>query len=224
MKFGGDIFVIPHGCPEIREYKEIWNIFQTPYLIFGYGFGFKYKGVEVAIDAVKYLKENDPKFKNILYVYACSESETSKGINNNYYNSLVDKMEKENLTENILLLKGFLQPEILDVYLKTVKMVIFPYVSDPIDGVFGSSGAIKIAMSYNIPVIASKSHLFDDVDGHVIRAEDYKELATEIDKIFSNSTYRQETIDKAHDYINKNTWKLCSDKYIDVVNKITNFI
>lgn len=219
-KFRGNIFVIPHGCPDVKQYEEVWNIFQTPYLLFGYGFGFKYKGIEVAIDAIKYLKDTDPKFQNILYIYVCSESETNKGIHDNYYSILSEKVEKENLQDNVLLIKGFLEPEMLDIYLRTVKMVLFPYVSDPKGGVFGSSGAIKIAMSYNIPVIASTSHLFDDVDGYVLRANDYKELANEIDKLFSDGNYREKTINNAHEFISNNTWSISSDRYIDVIKQI----
>jgi glycosyltransferase involved in cell wall biosynthesis len=220
LKFKGNVFVIPHGCPEVKKYEEVWNIFQTPYLIFGFGFGFKYKGVDIAIDAIKYLKETDEKFKDILYVYVCSESDTNKGIHEYYYNTLSEKVEKEGLEDNVLLIRGFLEDEMLDVYLKTVKMVIFPYISDPTNSVFGSSGAIKIAMSYNMPVIASKSHLFDDIEGYAIRIGDYKELATEIDKLFSSEDYRKQFIDKAHDYIEENTWKKSAERYFNVIKEV----
>jgi glycosyltransferase involved in cell wall biosynthesis len=220
LKFKGNVFVIPHGCPEVKKYEEVWNIFQTPYLIFGFGFGFKYKGVDIAIDAIKYLKETDEKFKDILYVYVCSESDTNKGIHEYYYNTLSEKVEKEGLEDNVLLIRGFLEDEMLDIYLKTVKMVIFPYVSDPTNSVFGSSGAIKIAMSYNIPVIASKSHLFDDIEGYAIRIGEYKELAIEIDKLFSSEDYRKQFIDKAHDYIEENTWKKSAERYFNVIKEV----
>lgn len=220
LKFKGNVFVIPHGCPEVKNYEEVWNIFQTPYLIFGFGFGFKYKGVEIAIDAIKYLKETDEKFKDILYVYVCSESDTNKGIHEYYYNTLAEKVENEGLEDNVLLIRGFLENEMLDIYLKTVKMVIFPYVSDPTNSVFGSSGAIKIAMSYNMPVIASKSHLFDDIEGYAIRIGDYKELAAEIDKLFSSEDYRNQVIDKAHDYIEENTWKKSAERYFNVIKEV----
>jgi glycosyltransferase involved in cell wall biosynthesis len=219
LKFKGNVYVIPHGCPDITEKKEIYNIFQTPYLIFGYGFGFKYKGVETAIDAIEHLVKGDPKFKNLLYIYVCSESENNKGIHANYYDILFNKVKEAGLQNNILLLKGFLEPELLDTYLRTVKMVIFPYVTDP-NGVCGSSGAIKIAMSYNIPVIASTSHLFDDVEGYVLRTSDHFELAKEIDKIFSNGNYREEVIYKAHTFIKNNTWPISADRYLNVIREI----
>ena len=218
--FKGNVFVIPHGCPETKEYQEIWNIFQIPYVIFGFGFGFKYKGIDTAIDAIKYLKDTDSKFKDILYIYVCSESDTNKGVHDNYYTMLSEKVEKEGLEDNIILIRGYLEDDMLDTYLKTVKMVIFPYIQDSTNSVFGASGAIKIAMSYNIPIIASKSHMFDDIEGYVPRATDYKELAEEIDKIFSDSKYKQKVIDDAHTYITNNTWKITAQRYLDVINKV----
>lgn len=216
MKFKGNIFVIPHGCPDINDGEEVFNIFRNPYLLFGYGFGFKYKGIETAIDAIKYLKEKDSKFKNILYIYVCSESENNKGVHEKYYNKLYKKVKYNQLENNILLIKGFLQPEILDIYLRTVKMVIFPYITEP-HGVYGASGAIKIAMSYNIPVIASKSRLFDDVDGYVTRIDDYLSLAKEIDNLFSDNNYKEQIVSKAHEYISNNTWDIATDKYLETI-------
>jgi glycosyltransferase involved in cell wall biosynthesis len=222
IKFKGNIFVVPHGCPPVKKYDEVWNIFQTPYLLFGFGFGFKYKGVEVAIEAIKYLKETDEKFKNILYIYVCSESDTNKGIHEYYYNILHSKVEEYGLEDNVLLIRGFLEDSMLDIYLKTVKMVVFPYISDKNNSVFGSSGAIKIAMSYNIPVIASKSNLFDDIDGYAIRISNYKELASEIDKLFRSEDYRKEAIQNAHNFINDNTWEKSAERYFNAIVSVLN--
>lgn len=185
-------------------------------------FGFKYKGIDVAIDAIKYLKDTDAKFKDILYIYVCSESDTNKGIHDNYYDMLSEKVEKEGLENNIILIRGYLEDNMLDTYLKTVKMVIFPYIQDANNSVFGSSGAIKIAMSYNIPIIASKSHMFDDIEGYVPRTLDYKELAEEIDKIFSDSNYREKVINDSHTYIKNNSWKITAQRYLDCINEVKN--
>ena len=78
--FQGKINVIPHGCLGVNNKGELWNIFKNPYTVFGYGFGFKYKGVDMAIDSIHYLKNNVDKFKDILYIYICSESENNKGV------------------------------------------------------------------------------------------------------------------------------------------------
>lgn len=216
LKFKGKINIIPHGCPEVNQAEALFNTFKTPYLIFGYGFGFKYKGVENAIHAIAHLKESDPKFKNILYIYACSESENNLGIHQNYYHDLNRLVLEKGVEDNVILIKGFVEPVLLDIYLRTAKMVVLPYVNDP-GGVRGSSGAVKIAMSYNIPVIASNSHLFDDVDGSIIRANDYLELAEQIDKVFSDKNYRDEMVEKAHAYISANTWEISAERYLGVL-------
>src|SRR5205814_2077798 len=63
-----NIFVIPHGCVKIPEQDELWNIFQTPYAIVQFGFGFYYKGVDTALEAIAHLKKTQPnKYKDIFY-------------------------------------------------------------------------------------------------------------------------------------------------------------
>jgi glycosyltransferase involved in cell wall biosynthesis len=209
-----NINVIPHGCLDICEDEELWNIFQNPYIVFGYGFGFKYKGVDVAIDAIAHLKNSDPKFKDILYVFICSESNKNEGIHNSYYDFLTEKVTTLNLEDNVILIKGFMDEKILNLYLRLMKIIIFPYIMEENNCVYGSSGAIKIAMTHNVPVIASNSHLFDDLDTVVPRITNYIELATEIDKIFSNWEYKDKLIKDNHDYITNTSWKKVSEMYI----------
>lgn len=219
FKFKGNLFVIPHGCPSINKSSPIFNTFKRPYLLFGFGFGFKYKGVEMAIDAIKYLRDTNSKYKDILYIYACSESKNNMGIHENYYNLLSDKVLSLGLQDNVLIIKNFLEPELLDIYLRIVKMALFTYTTEQ-SGVFGSSGAVKIAMSYNLPVIASKSHLFDDIAGSVTQIDNHKLLAQQINKIFSSSVYANELIDKAHSYVKENSWAISAGKYIEVINSL----
>ncbi len=38
-----------------------------------------------------------------------------------------------------------------------------------------------------------------------------------MDKIFSNSKYKQELIDKAHEYIKNTPWSKCAESYIEVI-------
>lgn len=217
--YSGNVTVIPHGCPAINTQAPVYNIFKNPYLLFGYGFGFKYKGVEMAIEAIKFLKDTDSRYKDILYIYACSESENNKGIHDNYYNLLSEKVKAMGLETNVLLVKGFLEPTMLDIYLRTVKMALFTYVTEP-SGVYGASGAIKIAMSYNLPVIASQSHLFDDIAGYVPRAANYKDLADNIDKLFIDRATRDKQINKQREYIKFNSWDKVTDRYVDVIKAV----
>ena len=217
--FSNNVVVIPHGCPMPSTKGELWNIFQNPYVLFGYGFGFKYKGVEIAIEAISILKK-DPKFENIFYMYCCSNSVNNDGIHNAYYDSLIKKVEELGVQDNVMIKKGYLSEEILENYLRTVKMVLFPYVMEPENTVYGSSGAIKIAMSHNVPVIGSVSHLFDDLDGVIPRINGAVELAQEIDNIFSSHEYWEELLQRNRDYITKYNWDNIGDSYLQAIADI----
>jgi glycosyltransferase involved in cell wall biosynthesis len=211
-----NITVVPHGCLPISENEELWNCFQTPYVIFQFGFGFFYKGVEVALDAIHHLKTTDPKFKNIFYCYLCSESDHCGNIHQNYYQHLQDKIEKLGLRDNVVILRGFYSDQELDYFLRTVKIAIFPYVTDLNNVVYGASGAIRIAMKNNLPVIASQSHLFDDLEGVVPRPKGHLALAHEIDKIFSDEKYKIQIMQQSAEFLKQNSWESVADKYLEV--------
>lgn len=214
------INVIPHGCLPLSNQKELWNCFQTPYVIFQFGFGFFYKGVEVALEAIHHLKNTDPKFENIFYCYLCSENGHCNNIHENYYQHLQDKIEKLGIRENVTILRGFYSDQELDYFLKTVKVAIFPYVTDSNNVVYGASGAIRIAMKNGLPVVASQSHLFDDLEGVVPRPKGHLALAYEIDKIFSSETYRNSLIENSKKFLEENSWEIVAEKYMDVFEDI----
>ncbi len=212
-----NIFVIPHGCVQFQdEIGELWNIFQTPYAIVQFGFGFFYKGVDKVLDAVHHLKLNDPKFKNIFYCYLCSENDHTSFVHTQYYDFLMNKIKELQIEDNAVIIKKFQTEKTINNYLRTAKLALFPYVGDPKNMVYGASGAIRVAMANNIPVIASDCHQFDDLEGVVPRPNDYLSLAREIDKVFSNESYRNELLLKSKKYIEQNTWDITADRYLDL--------
>lgn len=215
-----NVYVVPHGCVENPKCEELWNIFQTPYAIVQFGFGFYYKGVDRALDAIAYLKKADPKFNDIFYCYLCSQNDNTSYVHEHYYNFLLEKIEELNLGNNVVIIKGYHSEEIINNYLRTAKLAIFPYTPDPTNIVYGASGAIRIAMANKIPVLASESHLFDDLEGIVPRPNNHLSLAKEIDEIFSNWKYRKAILDKSENFIKENTWDKVANKYIEVFRKI----
>lgn len=215
-----DIFVIPHGCVEFDDKGELWNIFQTPYTIVQFGFGFFYKGVDKVLDAIHYLKNSDNKFKNIFYCYLCSDNFHTSVVHAQYYDFLLKKIEELDLHDNAVIIKKFQTEQIIKSYLRTAKIAVFPYVSDPKNTVYGASGAIRIAMACGTPVIASNCHQFDDLEGIVPRPGTALELAKVIDEIFSNEKYRQSVIAKSSEYISENNWDITADRYINLFYSI----
>ena len=215
-----EIHVIPHGCIEINEKEELWNIMRSPYTIMQFGFGFEYKGVERAISAIAHLKRNDTKFENILYFFLWSTNSHNLANQNEYYDKLISLAEKEGVRDNITILRKYQSDRMLSLYLRLAKMVIFPYVINGDNKVYGASGAIRIAMAHGKPVIASDSHLFDDLQGIVPRPSNHLELAEVIDSIFSDDEKRDEVVKRSLDYVKTHSWDYSADKYLELYEKI----
>ena len=211
-----NICVIPHGCVQHEGVVENWNITHTPHAIMQFGFGFNYKGVDLALEAVaKLLREQPDKYGDIHYCYLCSESPHVKNVNNVYYQKLLKQIEELGLTGHAMIIRGYQTEDVLNQYLRTYKLAIFPYITDPKNVVYGASGAIRLAMANKIRTIASSSHMFDDVEGVLARPSGSDELAAAIDAAFSDSKdEKRRNIEKASDYVAANTWPNVADRYL----------
>lgn len=214
------IHIVPHGCDYFEDKTELWNIFQNPYTIMQFGFGFEYKGVERALEAVAYLKKTDPKFKNIYYYYLCSSSNYNSAIHVDYYNKIQKMISSLDLKENVSIIPKYQTDHMINMHLRLAKIAVFPYVIREGNRVYGSSGAIRIAMANKRPVIASESNLFDDLEDIVPRPSNAIELAKEIDEIFSNDEYRKSIVEKSYQYTLNNSWSNSAAKYIETYHEI----
>ncbi len=215
-----NIFVIPHGCVDFGEIKPNYNQFGVSYPIVQFGFAFSYKGVDVALDAIHLLKKRNSKFNNIFYCYLCSESSHAKNTHYKYYREIRDKVDQLNLKDNVSIQRGFFSDNELNQFLRTARLCIFPYQTDPNNIVYGASGAIRIAMANGNPVIASHSHMFDDLEGVLPRPGNAGELANEIAKVFNDGKYKQGLLDKQRKYIIENSWEVTADRYLKVLKEI----
>ena len=215
-----DVHVIYHGCVEYKDKGELWNIFQEPYVICAHGFGFSYKGVDVAIEAIAHLKKTQDKFKDIFYCYLCSESPHTKTIQQEYYNHLSNKVSELGLEDNVTIMRGYLSEQHICNFMRTAKLAVFSYKTDGDNIVYGASGAIRNAIACGIPTIASDHPHFSEFEGVIPRPTNAIELAAEIDKVFSDEQYRQDMVKHGLDFIRDNNWDVTADKHIDVFRKI----
>ena len=214
-----NIYVVPHGCVKFENVQEIYNNCYNPYTIMQFGFGFEYKGVERALDALSILKK-DPKFANIFYFMLISENDFNGRAHLEYYQRLLKKIDDLGLQKNVALYRKYQTEQMLNYYLRLAKMAIFPYINNPNNIVFGASGATRIAMANKIPVVISESHMFDDLEGILPRPDSPEALAKTIDEIFSNSTYRETIVHKSQTFIDEHSWNRVADQYLDVYRQI----
>lgn len=217
----GRVFVIPHGCVQMPDTAELWNTWNVEYPIVQFGFGFEYKGVDVALEAIKLLKEkHGNKYDNIFYTYFCSDSPHVRNVISANVAKLREQVAAMGLENNVSIIQGFQTDKAINNILRTSRMALFPYKTDPNNTVYGASGAVRIAMANGVPVIASNSHMFDDLDGVLPRPANAAELATAIDHIFSDGKARQRLLEGSARYLTDHSWDRVADMYLDAFRSI----
>jgi glycosyltransferase involved in cell wall biosynthesis len=215
-----DVFVVPHGCVVYKDHDALWNIFQNEHTVIQFGFGFEYKGVDMAVEAIRILKETNPKFQDIFYCYMCSESNHTRLLQEKYYAQIREQVRRSGLEDNVVVLRGYLTEQHLCNFMRTAKLAIFPYKNNPNNVVYAASGAIRKALANGTPTIASDSHLFDDLEGILPRPATAEDLAREIELAFTNETHRQDLSRKGLKFVTDHTWDSVADKHIEVFQKI----
>lgn len=209
-----NICVIPHGCDTKLNQDKLWNIYKTEHTFIQQGFGLRYKNFEWSIKAAAILKQ---KYPDIFFTGLISETPFAKEEHNIYYNELLELIDKNNLQGNIGLIRGFQTDAIIDSYFKTNRVAVFPYMSAPGSEVFGSSGAVRLAITAGVPAITSNIHHFEDTPS--IKIKSIEELAKEIDRLFSDKNLQQEQIKKQNKFAEDNSWAKIAEKYAKVLEK-----
>lgn len=205
------IHIVEHGCYPITSYNRLWNIYKSEHTFIQQGFGFHYKGMPTSIKAAHILKN---KYKDIFLTILFSESPYNKVGHQLYYEELMALIEKLDLQENIGIIRGYQSEEVIDAYYRTNKVAVFPYESEPQHLVYGSSGAIRLAASKQLPVISSNIPHFIGFPSIKINNED--ELANAIDKLFASPEATKEQTTKQNVYIEDNSWDKIALKYINI--------
>lgn len=210
-KINGKVYVIPHGCYVNNNSSKLWNMYKSNNTFVQVGFGLRYKSFEDSIIATSLLKK---KYKDVFFTAIFSESPFSKYEHQLYYNELVDLIEKLDVKDNVGIVRGFQSDVCLDAYFRTNKVAVFPYKSHPEHEVFGASGAARLAMSKGLPVVTSNINHFSDLN--TIKVTSPKQIAEELDKLFSNSSAIEEQIKIQNEFIVENSWENVAKKYISI--------
>lgn len=204
------VYVIPHGCYTYNN-ERLWNFYKSEKTFMQFGFGFRYKGWENAIQAVAILKQ---KFPDTFFTGLFSESPYAKVEHQIYYNELMNLVETLNLTENVAIIRGYQSDAAIDSFLRTNQATLFPYVSHPEHEVFGASGAARMAMSKGLPVITSSVNHFSDLN--TIKADTPEEIAIALEKCFTDKKFKEDQISKQNEYLTENSWEKIGLRYISL--------
>lgn len=208
-----EIKVIPHGCVEFEDTDRLWNIYRTNNTMIQFGFGFEYKGWEVAIEAVEILKE---KYPDVFYLMLFSESQFVMDHHEAQHERIRQMIKDRDLEDNVAIVRGFQTDEAINHFLRTARVAVFPYTANPEHVVYGSTGAARIAMGNHTPVVVSKVPLFYDLEGVVPRAGNAEELAEEIAKFFDDWKYYRRIMEKEAQFVRENNWEISAKRYLDI--------
>jgi glycosyltransferase involved in cell wall biosynthesis len=210
-KINAKVHVIPHGCYQAGDQKKLWNNYKSQHTFVQQGFGFTYKNFASSIRATALLK---PKYPDIFFTALFSESPHAKMDHQMYYNELSRLVKELELQENVAIIRGFQSDNVVNTYLRSNQVAVFPYLSVPGHEVFGASGAARLAMAAGVPIISSNLAHFSDLP--TIRADTPECIAEELDKLFCDATLRKQQIEKQNQFIIDNSWANVAKRFIDI--------
>jgi glycosyltransferase involved in cell wall biosynthesis len=201
------VSVIPHGCDTLDK-SQLWNFYQSEHTFIQSGFGFRYKNFEHSIRAAALLKE---KYSDVFFTAVFSESPHNQAQHQLYYNQLIDLVEQLGLQNNVAIVRGYQSEAVMKSYLKTNKVAVFPYASEPQHLVYGASGSARTAFAANICVISSNIPHFSDLP--TIKAETPEEIAKHLDRLFSDPVAVKTQLDRQHKHLIEYSWAKTGEKY-----------
>jgi glycosyltransferase involved in cell wall biosynthesis len=218
------ITVIPHGTDifvgtpdEPRPIVELFNTWHNSHVIFHPGFLFDYKGHLRMLEVISRLK---PKYPHIQYVIQGSMNPRNACEHDNLYNTLTSSIKEKNLADNVTINTGFINQAALLSFVRTAKLCVLPYVSNPEHDVYATSGIARLIMATSTPLITSDVHLFDDLDGYVLKAHDNDEFVRYIDEVFTDWKIGAEQVTKRPEFIRQTNWKVVANKTFDLYQRI----
>jgi glycosyltransferase involved in cell wall biosynthesis len=207
----GNVFVVPHGCAQVDDATRLWNFYKSEHTLVQWGFGFRYKAFEKAIETTYVLKQ---KYPDVFFTALFSESPFNMVDHQVYYDELMRRVDALDLRMNVAIIRGYQSDQSLDSYLRTNKVAIFPYVSTPSHEVFGASGAARYAMSKLLPIVTSNVNHFSDLP--TLKGDTAEQLAEAIDHVFSNPLAYKAQVDRQVAYLTDNSWKNVAQRYVEL--------
>lgn len=219
------VMMIPHGVPNIKFQdqtiaKKNCNL-ENRLVISTFGLIGPGKGIEYAIESFVSIKQ---KYPTVLYlVIGKTHPNIIATEGEKYRDSLIKKIEKLGLSDNVLFVNRFVDIEEYINYLLATDIYLTPYPNPE----QVTSGTLAYAMSagrvcVSTPYIYAKE-LLKDGHGVLIPFNDSKVLAQKIVKLFSSEKDKREMELKNHLYTRAMIWENVSKKYsetfLNIINK-----
>ncbi len=193
-----------------NEIYDLYGLDKKKKYILMFGIVRKYKGLEYAIKAMKFLNKTDYSDYQLLVV-------GEVWINLRKEKGLIYKYGLEN---KIIFIDKFVPDGHILPFFKIAEIIIYPYSSAT------QSGSLNFALSATKPIIATKVGGFkeilkDQVNGLLIPPKDPLKLANAILKLIENQELAKKIAENGNKYFqNNSSWKIIIEKMLNVIKII----
>ncbi len=210
--------VIPHPCLSPRKIhldsvsaKESLNLPADSKLVTIFGFLGKYKGHDIAIEAMKKLPEN---------YYLALVGGMHPEAKDSFLDSLVHTIPQE--LQSRIRITGWVDRETADRYFAATDICLAPYRADT---ELSGSGAITWALSSGKPVIASKVDAFQNVNRigdcmFMFTPGCVGELSWAIQKIANDALLSQMLVNRATEFCVSHSWDAAVSDVIHIYEQV----
>ena len=193
-----------------NEIYELYGLNKKKKYILMFGIVRKYKGLEYAIKAMKFLNKTDYVDYQLLVVGEI-------WVNLRKEKGLIYKYGLEN---KIIFIDKFIPDGHILPFFKIAEIIIYPYTNAT------QSGSLNFALSTTKPIIATtaggfKEILIDQVNGLIIPPKDPLKLANAILKLIENQELAKKIAENGNKYFqNNSSWKIIIEKMLKAIKII----
>ena len=214
------VLTVKHGITERKNIteritpkvaKEKLGLPVNSKILSIFGFVSSYKGYEVAIKSLKYLPED--------YYLAIIGGSHPYAKNDTTVDHILNIVFKYKL-ENRVIITGFVDFDVLDVYHAATDICLAPYVSDSLS----ASGALTWALNSGKPIIASKIPAFYELNQEakcmvMTTPSCSNELAWQINKLYHNKQLQKQVVTNSLNYVKNNSWNNTAKSIVDLYSQ-----
>ena len=218
------IVTIHHGAPAVpyptlkekEKLKEKFNL-RGRLVMSSFGLISKSKGFDYGVEAMLNLSK---KYPNLVFlILGQAHPIHANAMEKDYYSSLLKKVEKFNLKNNILFIGRYLSEEELVNYLRLTDIYLTPYLTKPQI----SSGTITYAMAtgncvVSTPFIYAKELIGKD-RGYYINFGSSDSIVKVVSDLIDHPRKIEKAREKAYEFGRQFTWPEVAKKIIQVFQR-----
>ena len=187
------------------EKKDNKNI-----VISSFGFLHENKGTDLLISVFEEVKQKYPEaILNLINAHLDERSTV-------YKKNCQKLIEEKGLTDSVFWTMDFLTLEQIQAKLSESDLIVLPYR----ESTESSSGAVRVSMTSQIPVLVSESSIFSDVANVVMRADinDTPKFTRKIFEILGDSELRLKIVERQNHFLNSYSFEKMSKKLFNIIN------